>query len=218
MGVPTACLGLGFGTFWTLVVGQRWVLLWTYIYRVYLSKFAGVIQFFKTVRKGPGLFPTWFCTLTWHAFCTAECSAVGMWTDSSRSWGSQHVICGDAASNTRSSWHWASEIFIPRSDLFGGERHQVRCPKTWVIFFATKCKPCIECDPEHTFKKDELDRLLEFMRAEGTDSDLKMVKAICTGALHRHPALHGVMSASIERVHLLDSGKTTFRNPKRYLV
>lgn len=85
-------------------------------------------------------------------------------------------------------------------------------------FFATKCKPAIECDPEHTFKKDELDRLLEFMRAEGTDSDLKMVKAICTGALHRHPALHGIMSACVEKVHLLDTGKTTFRNPKRYLV
>ena len=86
-------------------------------------------------------------------------------------------------------------------------------------FYTTVVSPCLEVEPGAEIKSLQLEKVLDFMRSEEgtTNNDIQLVKAIVSHQVHRHPVLHGVISACMCKLDCIEKGKKTFRNPKRYL-
>ena len=87
-------------------------------------------------------------------------------------------------------------------------------------FFSTVVKPCLQVEPGASMRDEQVQKLLDFLRADPQTSsrDLRIVNAVISGDLSRHPAVQGVMCACLNRVHMLESGNSTFRSKHRAWV
>lgn len=105
--------------------------------------------------------------------------------------------------------------------------HEVRCvwhgrqgqqmTQALQLFFGQWVQPCIDSEPGHPIKHQCLEKLLGYLsREESTSqSDLDMVRAIVTGKLSRHPAIHGVLTACMSKLRQFAQGTSTMRNRHR---
>lgn len=107
-----------------------------------------------------------------------------------------------------------------RPAWYGRAGHKLT--ESMAIFMARIVTPCLEVEPSdgNGLRSVQIERVLSFMRSDQdtTPNDLQIVKALATGQLHRHPVLHGVVSACMNRLDMLEKGKSTFRCPKRNLL
>ena len=69
-------------------------------------------------------------------------------------------------------------------------------------------------------KSMQVENLMRWLHKDETVSnkEIEMVRAIISGDVARHPALHGLMCALLNRIQKIDGGKETFRNRHRSLV
>ena len=88
-------------------------------------------------------------------------------------------------------------------------------------FMESTVFPCLDCDPSNPMKSSLLDSLMKYMRCEESadvlEADLRMVRAIVTGSLNHHPAIHGLVVACMNRVTKEERGNSTFRDAHRGL-
>ena len=92
--------------------------------------------------------------------------------------------------------------------------------ETMRLFYAETVQPCLDTEPGHPIKRKCIDRLLLFLTNDPNTSsfDVRLVKEIVTGRLNRHPAIQGVLVASMCKLRKLEEGLTTMRNGKSFLV
>jgi hypothetical protein len=87
------------------------------------------------------------------------------------------------------------------------------------LFMAMYVTPCLDCEPGASVKKKHLNTLLSNMKSDpGTAvGDLEIVKVIVTGQVSRHPAVHGVLCAIMDKLRQWERGTHTMRNRHRTL-
>ena len=85
------------------------------------------------------------------------------------------------------------------------------------LFMSQYVRPTLACEPGVAMKQQQLQRLLAFMAADPTTGpgDTEVVKAVVTGQVARHPAIHGILSACMNKLHMWKNGLTTMRNGRR---
>ena len=86
-------------------------------------------------------------------------------------------------------------------------------------FFLHVVRPAIDVQPWTGMKQHQLEVLLGYMRNDPNTPacDLSLVKAVVTGTVARHPAVHGMLAALASKLEGLETGKTTMRNNSRAL-
>ena len=87
------------------------------------------------------------------------------------------------------------------------------------MFVAMYVTPCLDCEPSASMKQVHLDRLLSFMQGDPDTGvrDLDIVKAVVTGQVSRHPAVHGTLCAIMNKLRQWQNGTHTMRNRHRCL-
>lgn len=80
--------------------------------------------------------------------------------------------------------------------------------------------PCLDVEPGACMKKHHLEKLLSFMANDASTGaqDLQIVKSIVTGQVSRHPAVHGVLCAIMDKLRQWERGTHTMRNRHRALL
>lgn len=91
--------------------------------------------------------------------------------------------------------------------------------ETCELFMAMYVSPCMVCEPGSSIKKQHLQNLLNFMQSDPTTGagELEMVRSIVTGEVSRHPAVHGVLCAIMDKLRQWQHGTHTMRNRHRAL-
>ena len=109
----------------------------------------------------------------------------------------------------------------PRVPVFGLEADAGNLwTDSMIHFHSTTVKPCLQVEPGCNLRDLEIQRLLSYLRGDPRTSsrDLAIVKTVLSGSLCRHPAVQGVLCACMNRVHMIESGNSTFRNRHRSLA
>lgn len=88
------------------------------------------------------------------------------------------------------------------------------------LFHAQYVQPSIDCEPGHSVKEVQLEKLLQFMAGDPNSSshELELVRSIVTGRLSQHPALQGVLIACMRKLKGLEGGASSMRNRHRTLL
>ena len=88
------------------------------------------------------------------------------------------------------------------------------------LFMAMYVTPCLDVEPGACMKKHHLEKLLSFMANDASTGaqDLQIVKSIVTGQVSRHPAVHGVLCAIMDKLRQWERGTHTMRNRHRALL
>lgn len=102
-----------------------------------------------------------------------------------------------------------------RAQWTGRGGHAMTAPlQQWVTLVVT---PCMSVEPGMCVQDHLLQRLLDYMgsQPDSDPQDLQLVRAIVTGRVARHPAVHGTMLCCFNKLEAIEKGNTTFRNRHR---
>lgn len=88
------------------------------------------------------------------------------------------------------------------------------------LFHAQYVQPAIDCEPGHSIKELQLEKLLRYMAGDPSSSshELEFVRSIVTGRLSQHPALQGILIACVQKLKGLEGGASSMRNRHRALL